>query len=340
VLSKLISVLELTKTVGVSKTWRACFIWLYVLFSREVLNNEFIIKRIHDYKMKLPIDKEGIKGIAIPLILFGVREEDQLLIIREELRPGMRVLDIGGNIGYYALLLGSIVGPEGKVYSIEPSSENFKLLKTNIKLNKKEDIIEAFHAGVSDTAGSDLLHLSEHSNLHGFFSTTLKPKKETDSSEPCLEKIDMVDIDTFVKDKGLINFIRMDIEGFEAKVFRGMKSFIEKADHEIKILFEVHRSRYDDNEFNMRKELKRLFEAGFTPKTLIAKPLLESKPWGLYPFSQRGYSPNFVIKTDGFERGYYTNISNEDILDYVCSIGCVRALLLNRNAKMTGKART
>jgi len=333
-INKLIKIANLAKTVGIHKTWSAVYYRLYMYFTQKVLNKDFIIKRILEYKMKLPIDEEGMKGIAFPLAVYGLREEDQLLIVREELHRGMRVLDIGGNIGYYALLLGSIVGPEGKVYSFEPSSENFKLLNENIHLNKMETTIETFHAGISDRVGSDFLYLSEQSNSHSFFDTTNYPKNQVNGSEPCVEKIDMIDIDTIVKDRGPIHFIRMDIEGFEVMAFRGMRSFLENSDHEIKILFEVHRSRYDDDEFNMKKELRRLFEAGFIPKTLIAKPLLESKPWGLDPFLKKGYAPNFMIKTDRLERGYYTNISNTDTIDYVCSIGCVRALLLTRNGKI------
>tara|TARA_Y100000588_G_scaffold390827_1_gene497422 strand:- start:3483 stop:4505 length:1023 start_codon:yes stop_codon:yes gene_type:complete len=331
-INKLIKTLDLIKTVGIYQAWSAVYYRLYMHFTTKILNKDFIIKPILEYKMKLPIDAEGLKGIAFPLAVYGVREEDQLLIIREELHPGMRVLDIGGNIGYYALLLGSIVGSEGKVYSFEPSSENFDLLNENIQLNRMEATIETFHAGISDTVGTDTLYLSEQSNSHSFFDTTNYPKYEATSFQPCIEKIDMIDIDTFVEDRAPIHFIRMDIEGFEVMAFRGMRSFIEKSSHEIKILFEVHRSRYDDGKFNMKKELRWLFDAGFIPKTLIAKPLLESKPWGLDPFLKKGYSPDHVIKTDRLERGYYTNISNEDTINYVCSIGCVRALLLTRNS--------
>jgi FkbM family methyltransferase len=304
---------------------------LHFYFSRYVLKRDFVIKRIHSYRMKLPIDEKA-KGIVKGLILFGVREEDQLLILKKEIQLGMVVLDIGANIGYYTLLLESLVGPQGKVYAYEPSCENINILKENIRLNSRESVIEVFHAGVSDKAGSETLYLSEQSNIHNFVAP-YRPKLKAVSREVDVEEVDMFDIDTLIKDKKPINFIRMDTEGYEVKVFRGMKSFVEQTDHEIKILFEVHRSRYDDNEFNMRKELTWLFQEGFVPKVLIAKPLLKSKPWGLYPFSERGYRPDFMIRTDGFKRGYYTNISNEDVLDYVCSIGCVRALFLCRAQK-------
>ena len=335
-LFKLINFFNLRlKKMGIKKALRAIINLHYICFYRYVLKKDFMIKRIHNYKMKLPIDEEGIKGIATPLLLYGVREEDQLLIIKEELQRGMTVLDIGANIGYYTLLLESLVGVEGKVYAIEPSSENINLLTENIKLNNKEDIIEVFHAAVSDKVGSKMLRISEHANSHSFFDNALHPRFTANSREPIVEKVDTIDVDTFVENKNPINFIRMDVEGYEAKIFQGMHSFVKQSDHEIKILFEVHRSRYDDNEFNMRKELMWFFQAGFIPKTLIAKPLLESKPYGLHPFSERGYSPEFVIKTDGFKRGYYTNILNDDVLDYVCSIGCVRALLLCREVEAT-----
>ncbi|MBN2483464.1 MAG: FkbM family methyltransferase [Candidatus Omnitrophica bacterium] len=249
--------------------------------------------------------------------------------MKEELKEGMRVLDIGANIGYYSLLLASIVGPTGKVYSIEPSSQNFRLLKENIALNHAENIVDVFHMGVSDKVSSENLYLSIHSNSHSFFRGTLHSKK-TEKGEGETEPVEMTDVDSFVKGKEPIHFIRMDVEGFEVKVFQGMKSFIENSSNEIKILFEVHRSRYDEKDFNMREQLTRLFKLGFVPKTLIAKPLLKSKPYGIYPFSERGYSPDFLIPTDGFQRGYYTNISQNDVLDYVCSLGCVRALLLVR----------
>lgn len=332
-LGKLRKISVLLREMGIIKTYKAVYNSIHIIFRKKVLRKDFVIKRIHNYKMWLPISNEAIKGIAPALIAYGVREEDQLLVIKNELRQGMRVLDIGANIGYYSLLLESIVGSSGKVYSIEPSSENFKLLKTNIALNNKEDVIEAIHAGVSDNIGSNTLHLSEHSNSHSFFDNTRHPRKTSDNSGFDTEEVNMISIDSFTEDKGPIHFVRMDVEGFEVKVFCGMNSFIENSNHEIKILFEVHRSRYDDNEFNMRKELTRLFDAGFIPKTLIAKPLLKSKPWGLHPFSERGYSPKFTIRTDGFKRGFYSNISNNDVLDYVCSIGCVRALLLCRKSK-------
>lgn len=285
--------------------------------------------------MKLPIDDRGLEGIAMALIQYGVREEDQLHIVKQTLKPGMVVLDVGANIGYYALLEASLVGPSGHVYAIEPSLDNYKLLVENVGLNPEGRWIDTFRLAASDQSGTARLYLSKHSNCHAFFADVAPSKTP---SGPGSEETPVVDLDTFVADKRRVDFLRMDVEGYEVKVFRGLRRFVGSSTHEMNILFEVHRGRYDDGEFNMRLELGYLLDHGFVGKTLVAKPLLESKPWGLYPFRDRGYSPDFVVRTDGFERGFYSGISRDDLLHYVCDVGCVRALLLHRGGTAVERA--
>ena len=46
----------------------------------------------------------------------------------------MTILDIGSNIGYYAILESKLIGSTGKIFSIEPSPQNFKLLQENLEI--------------------------------------------------------------------------------------------------------------------------------------------------------------------------------------------------------------
>lgn len=55
--------------------------------------------------------------------------EDKL---REIIRPGMVVADIGANIGYFARLLAELVGPTGQVHAVEPDPTNAKHLRMNV----------------------------------------------------------------------------------------------------------------------------------------------------------------------------------------------------------------
>ena len=322
------NIINLIKAKGFFGASCAIINKLNCIFHHRILKQDLIKRKIHDYNMFLPIDKVRGKGIGSALAIYGIREEDQFFILKNNIKKDIRILDIGGNIGYYALLLASLAGDKCKIFAVEPSGDNIELLKKNVELNGKSDIIDVYHMGMGNQEGTQQLFLSQYSNLHGFFDETKMLREENHT-----ENVEMKSIDSFTKDKLPIDFIRMDVEGFEVKVFQGMHEFVENSTNEIGILFEVHRSRYDNDEFNMRKELSYLLDQGFIPEALSAKPLLDEKPWGKDVFSKRGYTPDRVIKEIGFERGYYTNLKNEDVLDYVCEIGCVRALFLNRPAR-------
>jgi protein-L-isoaspartate O-methyltransferase len=50
-------------------------------------------------------------------------------LLREIISPGMTVIDVGANIGFYTAFMANIVGEKGRVYAFEPSPHNFNLLK-------------------------------------------------------------------------------------------------------------------------------------------------------------------------------------------------------------------
>ena len=56
-------------------------------------------------------------------------------LLRRFLRPGMGVLDIGANIGVFALLAAAKVGPDGYVLAVEPNPANTRLLEASRRLN-------------------------------------------------------------------------------------------------------------------------------------------------------------------------------------------------------------
>ena len=89
------------------------------------------LKEIHGNKMYL--DPSDI-GLSKELLLSGTREELQTKIIKEMVKKGMVVLEIGANLGYYALIEASIIGKEGKIYAIEPVPRNFEILNKNIDI--------------------------------------------------------------------------------------------------------------------------------------------------------------------------------------------------------------
>ena len=53
------------------------------------------------------------KGISRALWLFGDRELEHKYLLEKVIKPGMTILDIGSNIGYYPLMELNLIGKKG-----------------------------------------------------------------------------------------------------------------------------------------------------------------------------------------------------------------------------------
>jgi FkbM family methyltransferase len=285
---------------------------------KHLLHKRYATRQVYEYKMNLDLSDPGISTTLAKGIL---REKDQVFVVRRELKPGDVVLDIGANIGYYALMEASLIGPTGKVYAIEPVPTNMELLKKNIALNGFESIISTYQAAVSDTPKEEKFYLSAHSNLGSFHNTDYKTGERLSYMKDSFILVQTYDIAEFMKPIPRIDMIRMDIEGGEVEVFRGLLRALEGRSVKPKVLFETHRSRYDTEKHDLKAPLRALFEKGYYVKTLISNE--EGVSW-----RDRGYKPERLIRTDGTTRGIYSTISNEDALEFICHLGGVRAVFL------------
>lgn len=76
-------------------------------------------------------------------------------LLRERVKPGMSVADIGANIGYFTRLLSQLVGPDGHVHAVEPDPTNCRFLR----LNCPEPNVTVHELAASDHDGEVQLHL-------------------------------------------------------------------------------------------------------------------------------------------------------------------------------------
>jgi FkbM family methyltransferase len=146
------------------------------------------------------------------------------------IKKGDVVLDIGANIGYYVLAEAKIVGETGKVYAVEPVASNFKLLQKNVKLNNLTNV-SAFQYAIGDKNTTSEIFVSNSSNLCAV------NKDAVGGDIVSVQPIHMMTIDEFVKGKKAPKLIRMDVEGFEYEILKGMGSTLKG---EVKILMELH----------------------------------------------------------------------------------------------------
>ena len=309
---------------GLLKTASMAANYLGLLILRNAFGCRYRERRIRSFRMLLDLQDTGI---CQELMINENREEEHIYILRHELKEGMTVLDIGANIGYYSCVIGKMIGERGKIYAVEPSVDNFYLLNLNIKLNKLNSIVETFNIGIAGQTGVGRFYESEKSNWHTFY-----PKVHHGRSESLIKKsaidVQVMTVGDFIRGKRRIDLIRMDIEGYEVEVFKGLVLDLQDRDLRPKILFETHRPRYDDMEHSMRDALKGLFENGYSVKFLVSA----GHRLGAYKaFKKRGYAEeNMVAYLPNSDESIYERIVNEDGIELICDTMFTKAALLVR----------
>jgi FkbM family methyltransferase len=207
---------------------------LLVLSLRRILANlkyipENTIVEVNNSKMFL-LPKKG----AIHRELFSYKKREPIctnyVMYSGILKEGDVVLDIGANIGYYVLVESQLVGKSGKVYAVEPVRSNFELLERNVQLNNFKNVSTfQFAFGEKDTKSE--IYVSDKSNLCAMNRNAVGGKIIS-AQEVCVETVD-----AFFKDKAPPNLIRMDVEGYEYEIIKGMAKTLKG---NIKILAELH----------------------------------------------------------------------------------------------------
>jgi len=240
------------------------------------LFKEKVVKNINSYKMILYLSD---KGIARELFIHGKREVfgTDLLYNNRLVEKGNIVLDIGANIGYFALIESDLVGDKGKVYAVEPSFVNYKRLKENISINGFNNIL-TYNLAIGDRQGKAKMYVSDRSNWSRLIERDLPDKIKE------VIEVDLQTVDYFLKDKAKPNFIRMDVEGYEINIFRGMTQTLRL--EKLRVFFEMHPAILSKEEI---AEIFDLFEQnGFDVKYCLLNPMLDRNPLISFAYAQLG----------------------------------------------------
>ena len=139
-------------------------------------------------------------------------------LINKFVKEGMTVLDIGANIGCHTLRFAKLVGDNGKVIAFEPMSWAFSKLNTNIALNGFKNI----------TLEKIVLSNINQQNQLAYFRTSWKLDGKAVSEVK--EYVDIFTLDEYVRKVNLakIDFIKLDVDGYEYKVLLGGQNTIKK----------------------------------------------------------------------------------------------------------------
>ncbi len=166
----------------------------------DIGGNEYIITSDDDY---LDHIKNGF-------------EPEMVKLFRALATDSEIILDIGANIGCTAILFATL---SNKVYAFEPSQTTFAFLKKNISKSGRKNVFPQ-NLGLGAEPGESTLTFAPSNRSGGFVSNQTQA-----SVGHTVEKIVIRQLDEVVNSLNLqrIDFIKIDVEGFEGHVLRGAR---------------------------------------------------------------------------------------------------------------------
>lgn len=147
----------------------------------------------------------------------GHYEPNETAFVLKTVKPGMTVLDIGANIGFFTTMFAGLVGNSGKVIAFEPVADTFHKLKSAVALNHIENIVELHNVAASSGPGTCELAYDMHSfNMGGI---SIRPTG-SETNMQLSQVAETKSIDDVVWGRP-VDFMKMDIEGAEAFALSG-----------------------------------------------------------------------------------------------------------------------
>src|SRR5262245_45015353 len=176
---------------------------------RDIEPGTLLERGLFGHRFVCDVSRTGPQNL---LYLIGERYVSEAGLVRSFLAPGMNVVDVGANIGYYTLMFAQVVGPEGRIIAIEPSPENLPELRLNVERNKLRNV-EIIPKAVGNAQKGVGLR-------GGINSGVLR-----DDTAPAYS-VEQDLIDNIITEP--INFMKLDVEGYEGFALEGAQRVLSK----------------------------------------------------------------------------------------------------------------
>lgn len=146
------------------------------------------------------------------------------LLLQAALRPGDTFVDVGANVGMISLLASRLVGPAGRVVSFEPNPVVYQRLRGHIDANRLGELVTTHNMALGERDETLTLRVpTQHTGL-----ATLGQVREEFRDQVSAEYSVAVKRGDEVlagPSPGEV-FIKIDVEGFECSVLRGLEGVI------------------------------------------------------------------------------------------------------------------
>jgi FkbM family methyltransferase len=237
------------------------------LISKRLRRQSIVCEHALGYRIRLEFS-----DLSASHIYFNRYEPEETEKIVKLVGPGMTVLDVGANIGYFTLLLAGRVGPSGRVHAFEPNPVLHNKLRENAALNPEyADGRIAFHRealGSYEGEAEFFCPIAGHEGVGGLRNTNRAPLS-------AVIRVPVQMLDAFVANEGItrLDFIKMDIEGGELDALRGAERTLRNLHPKLLFeAFEVNTEPYGYRVFEILSYLEQrdyiVKQAGMAPNFL------------------------------------------------------------------------
>ena len=181
-------------------------------FSVQLTENDAVPCTVGDVELLC----DAADAAVTPGLRSGEYEPHLTAVFERYCRPGMTVVDVGANLGYYTLLAATLVGPSGRVVALEPNSENCRLLLSSLRRSGLGNVqVLPVAADVEKGWAYYSTHVGSNGGLIDDGDLLTRPGVVV----PTFRLDDLV--------AGPVGLVKMDVEGAEGRVVRGATRLIE-----------------------------------------------------------------------------------------------------------------
>lgn len=175
-------------------------------------------------------------SLAPHMLMDGYWEQWITNVFRQLIKPGMRVLDIGANIGWYSLLAADLIGPTGHLTSFEANPGMAEIVYRNLMVNGFMDRAKVEAKAVYSESKVLEFQVYDHNTCSSsLFATTDSPASLKDTPRTLL--VDAVSLDDFLPAGSKIDFIKIDAEAAEPYILKGAARLLSENRH-VQIMME------------------------------------------------------------------------------------------------------
>jgi FkbM family methyltransferase len=215
------------------------------------LGSELLVRSLDGW---LLIPAEDLDLVMVMAETAGLLEPGTRSVLTKLLAPDAVMVDVGAHIGSLTLAAARAVGTTGRVIALEPTPRTARLLRTTVNLNGLVDRVTVHACAAGAQPGRAMLNMATT-----FAHSSLLPLEGTTSQV----EVEVQPIDALVPAGQRVDLVKVDAEGSELAVWRGMHRVIQENPH-LAVIIELGPSHLIRAGVSLAGWLSELSQSGFT----------------------------------------------------------------------------